>query len=196
MEPDFAMESHSCTYDYDLFISYKRSQIAIKWIKLFRKELKKWLEVEMGRKATVFWDKKSIQPGERWRDRILGSLIRSKCCIAVLSGPYFNSPWCTAEWDTFMQRASKVGKDLIVPIQWHDGNSYRKDARELQIIDFRDFAITAPAFRESKLFIEFQKAIKRLAPRLVDLINNAADCRTDWPVVDPDDRPTGNHTNE
>jgi hypothetical protein len=177
-------------YQYDIFISYKRTSAARDWVhQYFAPKLEAFLTDSLPRPPVIFLDARSIEPGDIWNTKIAQGLKHSKCLVAVLNAPYFSSEYCRAEWQTFVDRETLLGLDgaLVKPIQFFDGEHYDQAAWARQVIDMRDFASSAPAFRNSLKFLDFEDAVKGLVAKLVALdgpILKPASFQ-DWPVAMP-----------
>ena len=109
--------------------------------------------------------------------------------MAVLNAPYFSSQYCRAEWQSFVNREAMLNASgkLIRPIQFFDGEHFDPSAYDRQLIDMRDWATSAPAFRNSDKFLDFEKCVKGLVANLSAMdgpILKPAQYQ-DWPVVEP-----------
>ena len=83
-------------YQYDVFISYRRAGNVANWVQLhLSRVLARCLEDELDRAPVLFIDN-DMETGSRWPDKLETSLRQSRLMIAVLSPPYFTSPWCVA----------------------------------------------------------------------------------------------------
>jgi hypothetical protein len=177
-------------YTHDVFVSYHRQPPTKTWIERhFFTLFCDWLAVELGRPARVFWDNSSIEAGDVWKSKILNVLRKSRCLVPVWSKGYFHSRWCIAEWETFRKRAQilLVDGSLIVPIQWHDGESYPPEAKAIFPVDFRPYAVTAPSFPDTGHFMTYEQELKKFVLRVAQSIDTAPPFQDNWPFVDPDD---------
>lgn len=173
MSGDMAMD-----YQYDVFVSYRRNSFSLKWIEEeFLPELVPRLELELGREPKVFWDEASVDDGQVIQTRILDALRDSRCLLSLLSGPYFTSIWCSAEWHTFRERAERAGllanaRTLTIPIQWHDGDNYLdllQGGRGPHTLNFSRFRLNG-AWRGTPVHVEFQNELNGLADSIRRLI--------------------------
>ncbi len=177
-------------YQFDVFISYRRTSSARDWLlEYFYPKLLGYLRESLPHEPAIFLDQASIEPGAIWRSRIETGLRTSKCMVAILNAPYFTSEFCQAEWSTFLQRETLLGKpgSLITPIQFFDGEYYAASAKERQLIDMKPWATSAPAFRETREFLRFEAAVQRIAETLSTAdgpIMSPAGYQN-WPVVLP-----------
>jgi hypothetical protein len=181
------MSDAPISYRYDVFVSYRRIGKVKPWVgQHFVPYLKTAMTEPLGREPRVFWDETSVAEGQRWHSAILDALRHSCCLVPIWSKPYFGSPWCVAEWQTFLRRATLTQRDeLVVPVRFNDGEDFPPEALAAKPFDFRDFAINAPAFVQSPRFLEYESALDRLAERLVEVLEAAPKCLLEWPVVDP-----------
>jgi len=119
-------------YTYDVFISYRRTKLVLKWVKkYFREEFVGWLHEARGVAPRVFWDEEEIGAGDDFNETLKEALLRSKCLVAVLSPSYFReSRWCVSEFRTFRQRSDKLGlkvPGLVVPALWQPWDHFPAD---------------------------------------------------------------------
>lgn len=179
-------------YEYDVFVSYRRYEFVLKWIgqefiDLFRLRL----ELELGRHPRIFWDDQAVDDSTVPTEAVIHALRTSKCLLPILSGPYFSSKWCCAEWHTFRQRASLVrldaGKTLTLPVHWHDGDNYMPllEGQGPRPADFSDFQFLGPAWRTTAAFNEFESKMKKLVETVARMIMFAPPFDPAWPLVEP-----------
>jgi hypothetical protein len=182
--------THIAMYEYDVFISYRRTSTARDWVmNYFHPRLHACLSDALPNEPKVFLDVQAIEPGAIWQSTITRALKNSKFMIAVLNGPYFSSQYCRAEWDTFVDREKMIGAPgtLIAPIRFFDGDYYDPSAKSRQLIDMTAWATSAPAFKETQEFLRFEKAVRDLAERLAAIdgpIMNPVGYQA-WPVCEP-----------
>lgn len=156
-------------YEYDVFISYRRTSTARDWVvNYFQPCLKGYLSEALPDAPRIFLDQNNIEPGEIWQSTITHALRSSKVLIAVLNGPYFSSQYCCAEWDTFVDREDLINArgTLIAPIRFFDGEHYLPSAKARQLIDMTAWATSAPAFKETEEYLRFEAAVRKLAEYL------------------------------
>jgi hypothetical protein len=174
-------------YEWDVFISYRRLSRVKEWVRdYFIKALTDSLEMELGVPPKIFWDEEGVEAGNRFTPTILNALKKSRCLICLWVKPYFQSPWCIAEWKTFVERAQRVNMDargLTVPIRLRDSEEYTEEFKPL---DFTEFNTTAPHWVQTEKYMSFQSAIDKLAERIVEIINSAPDFDLNWEVIHPD----------
>src|ERR1700761_3643353 len=109
-------------YNYDVFISYRRSNLIQPWVSNYFLEIfKEWLTehlLSMGEAPPrIFFDKIDNEPGIPWPANLKKALKTSKILLSVCSPSYFNSHWCMSEWDSFGERQNILGHEgLRIPI--------------------------------------------------------------------------------
>lgn len=186
-------------YEYDVFISYKRSQLVESWVrKFFLPLFESWLTEELGGvRPRIFYDQLTIKAGERWLQKIVRGLTTSKVLLPVCSATYFRSQWCMLEWESFALREQHLTCDrLRIPIKHCDGDSFPEEAQKLQMIDFSECTSGIPAFleRRNEVFMEtfgfvLEANVKKLAVEVAEAIRIAPVYQPSWPSVpDPPGR--------
>ena len=97
--------------EYDVFISHANSdKIAIV------DRLNKSLE-NLG--IRIFYDKKSLEWGDNWKNRILEGTKKSEFAIIVISENFFGREWTEKELNEFLNRQNSDGQKLILPILYN-----------------------------------------------------------------------------
>lgn len=173
-------------YEYDIFLSYKRSKLIDEWVgKFFLRYFPDHLSEAIGRPARIFWDQDSIDWGEDWKEKIHLGLRTSKILLAVCTPLYFQSEWCVSEWKTFALRENAFKpKVLRMPIRHSDGERFHDDANAKQMIDFRECSSNVEAFWKSKKALIFEKRLKELTTALATIIDTVPPFQPDWQVID------------
>jgi hypothetical protein len=92
---------------HDLFLSYARAESA--WVDAFRVALSQGVLEKLGVPPDLWQDVQSIRFGEDWPDEIVKGIRETATFLAVCSPAYFQSPWCTREYDTFAPNGSLSG---------------------------------------------------------------------------------------
>lgn len=173
------------SYEYDVFVSYKRHNKTNGWHIGLLENLEVWLSHELHRDARIFFDSEDIQTGERWKDKLSSALLRSRCLLCLWSPMYFQSRWCVAEWQTFLERERQFRRTLIIPARVHDGDHYPKAAKDIQSRDFSKYASASPRFWDSHLALEFeQNHLKPFAEDLCKAIMSSPDFVDPFPLTD------------
>lgn len=181
-------------YEYDVFVSYRRKQPVMDWVKNhFYPLLDQWLPNAMPVKheTKIFIDWEEIETGSAWPAKLQQALRRSRCLVPVWAPEYFRSDWCLAEWRTMMERERLLGlrteqepDGLIYPVVFYDGEHFPEEARNIQQRNLSNWNIPYPVFRETVEFVGFDRQIQMLVQELARMIGRAPAWQ-DWPVIAP-----------
>ena len=119
-------------YNHACFISYKRPPKKKDvgglapakppkphfWLQ-FAEEFQRQLEPYLNTTVRSFRDEQ-LQPGSNYPSDLSVNLCRSVCMVALVVPEYFESPWCTAEWNAMAAfEAKRLGQGkhgLIIPV--------------------------------------------------------------------------------
>jgi len=182
-------------YEFDVFISYSRRGSAPKWlINHFYPKLKECLADQIAPAPRVFLDKE-MERGVSWPDRLDKALRRSKILIAVLSPPYFTSPWCMAEMRNMFRREEFLGlagpdrpQGLIYPILYSDSINF-PELVELKRSwwDFKGLTTPEMVFQDSQDWVPFHHKVTAFAEDLVEVLKQVPEWQPDWPAVERPD---------
>jgi hypothetical protein len=163
------------SYQWEVFISYRRKSIVEGWLPNFLHLLEQWLTEELvalgwappqpGAPARIFTDSK-IPAGANWKSALREAVRTSRCAVTIWLPTYFQSAWCVAEWASFRGRAN----ELVVPIRFHDGTSFPQEARVAQMFDFENYTSSSPAFRNTAKYVEFEEKVQEFARRLAQVV--------------------------
>jgi hypothetical protein len=93
---------------YDVFLSHASSD-KISYVE----ELKQTLDV-LG--VQVFYDKDTIEWGDKWKEKIYEGLEKSEFAIIVISENFFGREWTEEELKSLLERQNTEGQKLILPI--------------------------------------------------------------------------------
>lgn len=170
-------------YEYDIFVSYKRHNKTNSWHIGLLENLEVWLSHELQRDARIFFDSEDIKTGDRWKEKLADALLRSRCLLCLWSPMYFQSHWCVAEWQAFLEREQQCGVGLIVPARIHDGEHYPNAAKAVQSRDFSRYASASPRFWDSHLALEFeQDQLKPFAEEIRQAILSSPEYSGSFPL--------------
>ena len=93
---------------YDVFISHANKD---------KVELVDELYRSLGRLGiTIFYDKESLEWGDKWKERILEGTKKSEFAIIVISNNFFDREWTEQELSEFLNRQNRNGQKIILPI--------------------------------------------------------------------------------
>ncbi len=185
------MPANTLGYPTDVFISYRHNPLHKEWLKdIFLPQFEPRLAAELDvtpKDLAVYWDD-DLRTGEDWSEALLEALKTSCCMLGVWSRAYFRSPWCLAEWLTFVEREKKVQqlvKRLVAPILLQPDDAYPADARARTPAAFQEYLITGEAFRKNDLYVTFQQRVQQLAEDVAAIISASPQHAPPWPLVDP-----------
>lgn len=185
------------SYEFDVFLSYRRSSTAGPWVRNhFYPRLKARIN-EVAPRDISIWCDTLIEDGSNWPDDLKRKLKRSGILLAVWSSDYFRARWCMAEWQSFKARETQLGmfdpanpSGLISPIRYADGKYYHPDALATQCtVDFSSVNAPDDAFQRSERYVIFDDYVKQCAEALVTKIAALPPWREDFPIVEPDPLP-------
>jgi hypothetical protein len=166
------------TYWNHLFVSYRREPLWTPWAREhLRSMLTAYLQPELKAKPEIFIDEATdISPN--WLEDISQNLARSRAMLAVLSGDYFQSPWCLHELDLMLER-NKGQPRLILGVVVQDCRRLPPPLGQLASANFEDYRYTH-LNKEGSTYERFSGAVKRLAPILAQVIRDAPDFDPLW----------------
>ena len=172
-------------YEYDFFLSYKNNNVTNYWVSKFVENLEYWLTQELGGKPPrFFFDKESIETGSKWPSKLQEGIKTSKCLICIWTPEYFRSKWCLSEWESFMEREKqKDGAELIIPVRFHDGESFPIEAQNRQSLDVRDFNYTVKSFWDGEKAEGLEDLIKKLSLDISRVIKSAPIFEPNFPII-------------
>jgi hypothetical protein len=178
-------------YKFDVFISYCRHGSVSKWLmNHFHQKFRECLADQMAPVPKVFLDK-GMPRGVHWPSQLEKALRHSKIMLALLTPPYFESPWCLAEWENMRAREEMLGlggpdrpQSLVYPILYSDSDNFPDYARDLSRWDFKDLSTPEPVFQESRDWVLFHRKVTEVAQDLVVLLQQVPEWQSDWPVVE------------
>jgi TIR domain-containing protein len=179
-------------YAYDVFVSYKREpkgeELLTPWIREVVKRVRLWLGLSLGGvEARVFLDTDALKAGISWPAGLQHAIGASRCLLPIWSPAYFRSPWCLAEWQSFLARERLVGPaaSLVVPIIVHDGAWFPSEAQRVMMLDLCEYAATTAAFWQTRRADELDILLRQFAESLAHVVRSAPPYRSDWPVLKP-----------
>ena len=140
------------------FLSYTRFDNAHDEDRITRfcERLSGEVKMHTGRPFPIFRDKKDIKWGQRWRERLEGGLDEAVFLIPILTPSYFQSQPCREEYELFLEREKKLGRnDLILAVYYvecdeleepaiQESNPWAKDLSERQYEDWRNLRWEPP----------------------------------------------------
>ena len=171
---------HFMSYDYDVFLSYRRWAEWPRWVERhFSPLLTHWLGEELGRPPQVFIDSQIIEVGEIWPTELTRALARTRVLVCLWSRSYFDSSWCLAELSHMLTRQDETGARLILPATVHDGDRIPASLMYLQTARLNDCAnprmtVDSPASEQ------LSDLLQRFAVPVASAVNQAPPFRRAW----------------
>lgn len=101
-------KSRKSTTSYDVFISHANVD-KIEYVDNLKRSLDK-LHVK------IFYDKDSLDWGDKWKDKILEGVKKAEFAIIVISENFFDREWTEKELNDFLNRQNESGQKTILPI--------------------------------------------------------------------------------
>lgn len=139
---------------YDVFLSH-----ANKDKEDFVEDLYKSLE-KLG--VNIFYDRKSLEWGDKLKERILEGTKKSEFAIIVISQNFFGREWTEKELNEFLNRQNRNGQKLVLPIIHNITNDdLRKKyplVADIQTVDSRKLSCDEIAIMFARQFIKRLKA--------------------------------------
>lgn len=139
---------------YDVFLSHANADKHS-----FVDELNNSLE-KLGIK--IFYDKKSLEWGDKWKDRILAGTKKAEFAIIVISENFFDREWTEKELNEFLNLQNRNGQKLILPIVHNITNDDLRNkypsVAEIQTIDSKNYSCDEIALQFARQLIKRLKA--------------------------------------
>ncbi len=175
------------SYQHDIFISYRRNPETSAWIsEHFAPLLELRVELELGRKPSLYIDNQ-IEAGTSWPTSLGTALGGSRVLIALWSGNYLASGWCTEELSQMLgrERAARLRTadrpyGVVIPAFIHDGEKFPPDLRHIQHFEIQK-SFNVRMARDSPRAEELDADLTAQAPAIAACIINAPTWRKAWP---------------
>lgn len=140
--------------EYDVFLSHASKDKAD-----IVEELNISLE-KLGIK--IFYDRKSLEWGDNWKERILEGVRKAEFAIIVISENFFDREWTEKELNKFLNRQNRNGQKLILPIVHNITNDDLRNkypnVADIQAINSKDFSCDEIALLFARQLIKRLKA--------------------------------------
>lgn len=180
------------SYAYDIFISYKRSAEAGRWIEdHFQPLLEHSVELELGRRPVIFRDNQ-LADGGSWPLDLGLALGLSRVIIPLWTKTYFHSEWCVRELSLMLDREQLTGRrtasnpvGMIIPLVIHDCEDLEHPIRHLEYRDIKR-CYNPRMGRESRRAEDLADELFASAKYISRAIDNAPDWRPNWPQAAAD----------
>ena len=158
IETEKIHETNFKTRKYDLFISHA-SKDKISYVEGLKQTLDK-----LG--LSIFYDKDSIEWGDRWKEKILEGVEESEFAIIVVSENFFGREWTEKELAEFLNRQNDSGQKIILPIL-HNITYAQLEEKYPNLADIQ--AISSQQYSNDEIAILFAvQYIKRLKAKLIE----------------------------
>jgi len=174
------------SYAYDIFISYRRNPETLSWInEHFVPILTQQLEFQLAYTPKFYIDQQ-MQAGSSWPPALGAALGASRVLIALWTGNYLASVWCTQELSHMLARekeaklrtaANPLG--LVIPAFIHDGESYPAAIKHIQPFEIQS-SFNSRMARNSPRAEDLAAALSKHAPAIAQSISGAPAWRKDW----------------
>ncbi len=110
----------------------------------------------------IFYDKKSLEWGDKWKDRILNGTKKAEFAIIVISENFFDREWTEKELNEFLNRQNQNGQKLILPIVHNITNDDLRRkypaVADIQAINSKDYSSDEIALQFARQLIHRLKA--------------------------------------
>ena len=173
-------------YEYDVYVSYAHHPTLHEWLQGFVSQLRSWVSLEMDADPRFFFDYSEVSLGDRWADRTMSALLRTKLLLAVVTPEYFQSEWCTREWATFEHREqiTRTQTPLILPLHLRESKTTPDLPLRRQVFDISDLPLHSSAFTDTRLSLKITERVQRLAKTVVSELRNVPPFDPNWTVVE------------
>mgnify|MGYP001293149257 FL=1 len=140
--------------EYDVFISHANADKEVLIEKLYNSLYK------LGVK--IFYDKETLEWGDKFKDKILEGTKKSEFAIIVISTNFFGREWTERELSEFLNRQNQNGQKLILPILHNITIEQLKEKypsiADIQAIDSSKYTCDQIALLFARQFIKRLKA--------------------------------------
>ncbi|MFC5289892.1 TIR domain-containing protein [Actinokineospora guangxiensis] len=179
-------------YKFDVFISYARRGSVQKWLlNHFHDKLVECLADQLAPAPKVYVDR-TMPRAVHWPSNLRNALRHSKIMLQLLTPPYFESPWCMAEWRSMKERQRVLGlanvdspQGLVYSILYSDSENFPDEGREVSWWDFKPFANPDPVYQSTHGYVDFHREVSKLAVDIVQLLKQVPPWDPDWPIIEP-----------
>ncbi len=177
-------------YQYDIFISYRRDPLTLKWISEHLVPLlKHTVLLELGVPPNIFVDDQ-LETGTTWPIQLGKKLGDSKLIIPLWTKTFLDSKWCSCEIGHMLEREEKCGfrtidkpGGLIFPFIIHDGETIPASLQAIQqktgIQDCFNVRMSADSPKAELL----ADKIREVGKPISDAIQQAPAWSGDWQIA-------------
>ncbi len=179
-------------YQHDIFISYRRHAETRAWIEEhFKPLLELRVEQELNRRPDLYVDTR-LESGSTWPADLAVALGRSRILIALWSGNYLASPWCTLEFSLMLRRERESGlrtveypHGIVVPAFIHDGNKFPTELAHISYFEIQQ-SFNVRMARNSPRAEELDGILAAQAPAIAHCIEAAPTWNSAWSALAAD----------
>lgn len=176
------------SYRHDIFISYRRNPETLEWIKIhFLPLLSLRVELELSRRPRIFLDEQ-LSCGTSWPLQLGTELGCSRIMIALWTGNYLHSNWCSLELSHIVARERETGRrtfdnprGLLIPAMIHDGDRFPAELADVQYFEIQR-CFNVRMARDSPRAEELDSILAKEAPAIAKAIAHAPPWRANWPA--------------
>ncbi|MFQ5851497.1 MAG: right-handed parallel beta-helix repeat-containing protein [Candidatus Binatia bacterium] len=136
--------------------------------------------VQTGKEFPIFQDRKDIQWGQNWKERIEKSLDEIMFLIPIITPSFFNSQDCLDELQQFLEREKELGRnDLILPVYYVDCPLLNDEAKRAtdelaQVIAARQYTDWRDLRFEPFTSSQIRRELARLAIQIRDALERVS----------------------
>ena len=159
------------------FMSYVHHDDKYERLTTFRALLSDEVQIHTGEEFPIFQDRKDIQWGQNWKERIEESLDSVTFLIPIITPSFFKRQYCREELERFLERESKLKRnDLILPVYYVDclflsDEKLRRDDLLAQAIASRQYTDWRKLRFEPSTSPEVGKELADLAIQIRDALH-------------------------
>jgi len=158
---------------YDVFLSYSSSNA--EWVRRFHDDLKQDLEFISGKRIEIFLDKGRLTPGDRWDEKIPGSVVQSVVFVAILSPGFRDSEYCRRELNEFLrahgQEVRSAYKGRVTSVELILEATSLPDLQQFQAVRF--FKDSGPIRKEyDPSSNDYNLAVRTLATGIMGILES------------------------
>jgi hypothetical protein len=177
------------SYQYDIFISYRRNSETLAWIKEhFLRLLKLCIGLELDREPSVFLDDQNLtESGTSWPTVLGEALGKSRVLIVLWTGNYRASVWCSEELSHMLarQREAKLTTTdhrygVVIPAIIHGLDKFQKALGEIEYFDIQS-CFNVRMAHDGGLAEKLCESLKAQAAAIAKCIDHAPAWRESWP---------------
>ena len=197
------------SYQYDVFISYKRGWRTESWLiqhflPLFSDCLHNCVYETCGRSADpIFLDiseisaevrsdkrldgYRGIEPGAQWQQALVQAIGHSRCLLALWSPSYFYSDWCMKEWESFHVRGANGVGGVCTPItvcDCEDATTLPSTLGTFEHFRFNDTYFVGGALINMAEYVTLQRLCDQLARSIARKLKHVTGFQ-EWPIRMP-----------